>query len=135
MKWNRVLTLIVVVALGALAAQAQSGVVLKATIPFNFSVGDKALSSGEYTINSLSPDVQTLVDVNGSGKMLFMTSPIVTNDAVDPKLVFYCRGGDCNLAQIWTPYAGHQLRLSSAQKRIAKLGDLKIVAAVVTRAH
>jgi hypothetical protein len=47
---------------------------------------------------------------------------------VAPTLVFYCNSGDCTLAQVWTPYAGHQVKLSKSQQRIAKADGHKIVA-------
>jgi hypothetical protein len=79
---------------------------IKANIPFGFSIGDKELPSGKYSIgraNQNSDDiVLAITDVNGRSKALQMSSSIQTWRVKDrPTLVFHRYGDQYFLFQVW----------------------------------
>src|SRR3954465_8764227 len=82
---NRVLVLMIV-ALCAVAVQAQSEKMLKADVPFDFSIGDRQLASGSYTITSMGHEIECWQDLNNKQTTLFMTIPDIAQKPVAPKL-------------------------------------------------
>jgi hypothetical protein len=118
---NRVL-LVLVVALCAVAAQAQSRALVMGTVPFDFYVGNQAVPSGEYTIGSIQPNVQAWYNEQGTGKFMFMTNPIEKiGQPQRAKLVFDKLGDAYYLAEIWTADGGHEVVAKPKALKLARL--------------
>jgi hypothetical protein len=124
MKRHLSLTLVMLAAflLPAVSAQAQ---MLKATIPFDFSVGQATLPAGDYVVSKPgnSQNVLVIRAENGGGNAFAMTGSVTsasTND--NGKLVFNRYGSQYFLSQVWAAGSdsGHQLRPSKAEREIAK---------------
>ena len=107
------------------AAQAQEPRV-KANIPFDFVVGDRAMPAGEYlvtpggasaaiSISSLDRADTALVIAHACGS---------SGPSRDTKLVFHALAGRYFLAQVWTAGydQGREVRMSKTEVQLAKNG-------------
>ena len=116
------LGMFILLAVGIGNAQEES-LILKATIPFDFSIGKQSFSAGEY---SLKPSVQhTMLLRNDRGQVL---TSIATNSvessgaALSTKLVFNGYSGRYFLAQVWQEgnNRGQQVIKSPVEIEIAR---------------
>jgi hypothetical protein len=121
---------ITVIAVCAVAVQAQSQTLLKADIPFNFSIGDRELASGSYTVRGITDKVQVWQDSNHGQTTMVMTIPKESRDFVAPKLVFHRYGDQYVLAEVWANSGSEVLKGKAAQK-LAKAGQPTIVAVLL----
>jgi hypothetical protein len=139
MKNLRSILLASTVLLLATAAQAQTTNV-KASIPFNFVVGDHAYSAGEYTVKSIAIDSPAIrVDnADESEKGITLSNACSkAQPAVGTTLVFQRLGDNYFLYQIWTEgnSLGREFPMSKAEVKIAKNysnPELAIVAANIS---
>lgn len=114
--------------LGALAfgctAHAQRAErVIKASIPFEFSVGDQTFPAGNYLVVSVAPTQLELRDADNRGLTKVLTDPVQTlKTPASPKLLFYSKGGQQALARVWQEdYSiGQELRLPKSWTKAAK---------------
>jgi hypothetical protein len=123
----------------ATAAQAQTTNV-KASIPFDFVVGDHAYSAGEYTVKSLSqgsPAIR-IDNADESEKGITLSNACSKGQPADgTTLVFQRLGGNYFLYQVWTEGSslGREFPMSKAEVQLAKNNskpDLVIVAANIS---
>jgi len=136
MKNLRSVLLALTVLLLATAAQAQTTNV-KASIPFDFVVGDHAYTAGEYTAKSMSESSSAIRIDNGdeSEKGITLSNECQKGQpATQTTLVFQRLGNNYFLYQIWTEgnSLGRQLRVSKKEAQLAKNDskpELVIVAA------
>ena len=129
--WTRILML-VVVALSVVAAQAQSNVMLKGTVPFAFNIGDNQLPSGTYTVNSVGHEMESWYDENGRGLFFIRTIPMgKTADLATTKLVFHRYGGQYFLVEVWNDGNSHELKISGREKQLAKSQPYETVAVLM----
>ncbi len=124
MKNLRSILLALTVLLLATAAQAQTTNV-KASIPFDFVVGDHAYTAGEYTVKSMAIDgVAIRIDnADESEKGITLSNPCSSGQpATGTKLVFQRLGNNYFLYQIWTEgnSTGREFRKSKTQVQLAK---------------
>jgi hypothetical protein len=139
MKNLRSILLALTVLLLATAAQAQTTNV-KASIPFDFVVGDHAYSAGDYTVKSLSQDSAAIRIDNADESEKGITLSNVCSSgqpATGTKLVFQRLGSNYFLYQIWTEgnSLGREFRMSKTQVQLAKnhsKPELVIVAANIS---
>jgi hypothetical protein len=139
MKNLRSILLALTVLLLATAAQAQTTNV-KATIPFDFVVGDHAYSAGEYTVKSVSQGSAAIRIDNAdeSEKGITLSNACSkAQPAVGTTLVFQRLGDNYFLYQVWTEgnSAGRQFRTSKKEVQLAKNfsePELVIVAANIS---
>ena len=116
------------------ATQAQS-IMLKASIPFDFVVGEKRLPSGEYHVKSLSQAVTEIQSKDGRSTVIILTTGIQAGKISDVgKLVFNCYGDYYFLSRIWAPSTdmGRQLPKSRLEREVAwrtSTGGITIIAA------
>jgi hypothetical protein len=128
------------VLLMATAAQAQETKV-KANVPFDFVVGDRAYAAGEYTLKSMSDNGITIrIDSTLEGAPALVNSNACASlkPATGTKLVFHRLGGNYFLYQVWIEgnTSGRQFPISRAEVQVAQnheKPELVIVAANITR--
>jgi hypothetical protein len=96
---------------------------LEVKIPFDFTVGAKRMSAGEYTVKYDVPGSLWVVRRDGKAACVVLTMAV--QGKVTPevgKLVFNRYGDSYFLAQIWSPGydQGRQLPKSKAELEIAR---------------
>lgn len=87
MKRIPTLSLIILAALSAIPAIAQ-GVVLKADVPFGFTVGDTYLPAGHYTVSSPSSGIIRVANEDTNGAATVSTIHGFKDPGNGSKLVF-----------------------------------------------
>lgn len=99
---------------------------VRANVPFNFTVGSKALPAGTYDIEGLSSSGANMLLVkarDGSGRMIVGSNAAESvNGANKTKLVFNRYRDQYFLSEIWVEGATHgrQLPKTSREKELAK---------------
>jgi hypothetical protein len=96
---------------------------IKATIPFEFSVGDKIFPAGNYWLVSTPPAFLQLRDDAGHSLATVLTNSVQSlNATATPKLQFLSEGGHFRLAQVWQGSypRGQQLQSRKASTKVAK---------------
>jgi hypothetical protein len=139
MKNLRSILLALTVLLLATAAQAQTTNV-KASIPFDFVVGDHAYTAGEYTVKSLSQSSSAIRIDNAdeSEKGITLANECQKGQpATQTTLVFQRLGNNYFLYQIWTEgnSLGRQFRVSKKETQLAmnyRKPELVVVAANIS---
>ena len=104
-------------------AQAQTR--LQADVPFAFSLGQSAMSAGEYEINSAGQDLLLIRNSGANEAQLLVKSQYVQGrDAGRPRLVFHKYGDQYFLSQIWDGNSniGVELPVSHREKEIKMAG-------------
>lgn len=132
------LSTLVVLAM-ATAAHAQTAV--KATIPFDFVVGNQAYSAGEYTVKSIGTGTNLLRIDNvqdGSARMLLSNSCEHLVPREKTAMVFHRVGDHYFLTQIWIQgnSEGREFPMSRSELQISQnreKPELVIVAANISR--
>jgi hypothetical protein len=140
MKNLRTALLALTVLLLATAAHAQQTNV-KADVPFDFVVGDRAYPAGEYTVKSISDSGMALrIDNTQEPEMglILSNSCHSLQPSTGTKLVFQRLGDHYFLYQIWTEgnSSGREFPKSKAQTQLAQnrqKPQLLIVAANISR--
>lgn len=110
------------------SAQGQSlAIRIRANIPFDFSVADKKLSSGKYSIGRARRDsddtVLSILDVDGSSRAIPFSSSVQTLQAKDKAtLVFHRYGDQYFLFQVWPAgeTTGRQFYKSRSERDIQR---------------
>ena len=103
-------------------ANAQTGPTHRVTIPFNFIVGEKSFSAGEYTVNfGVSSALREgLFLRSADGKQSAIVNQVISKNAVtnsgEPNLVFYVADQHYYLAEINTQQKSVELRSSHIKK-------------------
>jgi len=110
---------------GALAlgsAQAQrTERIIKASIPFEFSVGRQTFPAGTYSLVITSPVFLQVRDCAGHTLATVLTNSVEANPAASPKLRFTSEGGHYTLAQVWQgDDSGEQLPSPRPSTKLAK---------------
>ena len=110
----------------AISVAAQSSRSKITTIPFSFTVGEKTLPAGEYTVEPYTTQKVWLVrSRDGLSSVLFNTNGIRAFETQDNgKLVFRQYGGQHFLSQIWTAgeNAGRELVVRRPKGELSKNG-------------
>jgi hypothetical protein len=120
---KRMVMLSVLTMLATVSAHAQSGKQFTVTIPFDFSVGGKDLSAGQYRVG---PATQTsgeglvLRRTDGRAGVFVLSSRIQTEAAQqESKLVFRRYGNQYFLGEVWTSGRNIGRELPSSRKERA----------------
>jgi len=112
--------------LAAVPAQAQlPGEPIRVTIPFDFSVRGKTLSSGKYEIRRIGdqPDALLVYNLTNHQHAVFESEPVETSKTPRrSEVVFHEYGDTYFLAQIWTSGedTGREVLPSRAEKRLER---------------
>ena len=137
-KVSKVFVVLAVAAvIGLPAVYAQSPVMLKADVPFDFTIGNQDFSAGECTVQAFSTDVTVIRNLDTRQAKIVLTNAVLAGKTPsEAKLIFHRYGERYFLAQIWTPanVYGRQLPKSKAEREMAASHakrDTVAVAAVV----
>jgi hypothetical protein len=115
-----------ILAFSAVPGHAQGEPKVKATIPFNFVIGDKELKAGEYLIKPVgslrSQNLLQFRSENGDVQQIALTLPIETKKAGNhERLVFHHDGNQYFLSQVWLSgdENGHELIPGAQENKAA----------------
>jgi hypothetical protein len=114
------------------ATQAQSS--FKATIPFDFAVGNKRLPAGEYQIKPAAEKVMVIQSTDARSSAVAMTIGVQAGKSNDVgKLVFNRYGDQYFLSKIWPPAStdGRELSKSRLEREVAAQSRVKPAATAV----
>ena len=126
------IAMIVLVGSLAVVAQAQtnSSITLIANIPFQFSIGNKTLPAGEYTVRSIIDDSSTVVlriqSRDGSTNALFLTCRVEGKAQNRARLVFHRYGNRYFFAQAWVD--GDSAHLEAQTSRAEHAAERQLAA-------
>ena len=116
----------VVLATACVSVQAQSlQYRIRVNIPFDFSIADKKLPAGNYSvgraIQNSDNTVLSILDGRGHTKEMHMSIPVLSADTKNQAtLVFHRYGDEYFLYQVWTAgeTTGRQFPKSSAERAL-----------------
>ena len=120
------IVLLTVAGLTTAKAQTNGSPELRANIPFDFSVGNKTMPAGEYSVrcaNATSPrKVLQLRSRDGRAGVFIQTNSVIGKIQDSAKLVFNRYGDHYFFAQAWLPAdsTGMQALKSQSEKQIAR---------------
>lgn len=120
------LMLIVVLALATAVASAksQSANRVVADIPFEFSIGYKAMPAGEYSVKTIASSSNALMIQSADGKTaaVRLTQETGRSKNKHARLVFHRYGEKYFLAEVWNgvDQSGRELLKSQEEKAIAR---------------
>jgi hypothetical protein len=142
MKNLRYGVLILGVLLMANAAKAQQTNV-KAFVPFDFVVGNRAYSAGEYLLKS-SRVSDSIIQIDNLKTPETTTVNVLSNACTSPlpstetKLVFHRRGGEYFLSQVWIAGndSGREFPRSQTERKLAQNHEnAELVTVAANRSH
>jgi hypothetical protein len=116
-------TLSLFVTLAAVSAHAQSNMRLNVNIPFDFSVGNKVLPSGEYTVRYVTQEILVIRSADCSATQVFLTYfTQASKTRNESSLVFNRYGDQYFLATIWTAGndSGHEISESRSERELVR---------------
>jgi hypothetical protein len=117
-------SLLLMVTAVSVAAQSERSKITN--IPFSFTVGEKTLPAGEYTVEPNRRDydkVWLVQSRDGHSSVLFTTMPVQASETQEKtKFVFHKYGDQYFLSQIWTPggNSGRELLMPRVERELAK---------------
>lgn len=118
------LALICLFAVSSAKAQSTNRLVLKADIPFEFTVGKVRLPAGEYTVRSVSDssDILQLRSADGHAGALVQMNSVYGKTDEGAKLIFSRYGSHYFFAQAWMPATrtGLEATKSGAERAIKR---------------
>jgi hypothetical protein len=130
---NVVLTAGLSALLGSLTLTAQDQKAV-ANIPFAYHVGQKTLTSGEYTIQKINPfGMFQLRDDQLRHSMFLAMTPLDTGRKNESKLTFSCYAGECSLSELWIAGNGYRstakppVRLANNQIGVVALVSIPLL--------
>lgn len=115
-----------VVGLSTAKAQFSGSTSLIVNIPFEFSVGNKNLPAGEYTVRCINAGsdlkVLQLRSKDGQAVAMVRTNSVIGKSQEHARLIFNRYGDDYFFAQAWLPAdnTGMQAPRSRSERRIAR---------------
>jgi hypothetical protein len=107
---------------------------LRASVPFEFTVGDKTLAAGDYNVSAITMDGDTIKIGSAASQSAVRQAVTVTGKAQNARLVFHRYGQRYFLAQVWSAgdSEGRQL-MKSQQERAIEKEEAKIASQRGTR--
>ena len=121
-----VIVLVTVAGLSTAKAQTSGNPQLIANVPFAFSVGEKTLPAGEYTVRCTNPDspakILQLRSKNGHDSALVQTNSVIGKIENNARLVFYRYGDQYFFAQAWLP--ADSIGMQTPKSRTEKAREL-----------
>lgn len=111
-----------ILALSAVPGDAQDGPRIKATIPFNFVVGNKELKAGDYVIQRVRESgVLTFRNEDTGDQQIAFAVPVESTKTGNQESLIFDRCGDeYFLSQIWlSANEGHEFVRGAQEKKVA----------------
>jgi hypothetical protein len=100
MKFCRVSLFFALLIAVCLPAVAQTG--MRANIPFNFVAAGQSLPAGQYVVAPVFKDGHTAWRIySDNANVHLLTSPVESQKAHNPSLVFFQAGGVYSLVEFW----------------------------------
>lgn len=119
MQFRKLFAPVVLAALGATSAAAQSPETLQVTVPFAFTVNSVYMPAGEYSISRSGAEGSALLTVRStdSRRTLFFAGSVAAQGsaAAQSSLVFRHEGAEYTLADIW--WGGYSTGVQLAPSR------------------
>jgi hypothetical protein len=121
--------------------QAETQPLLKASIPFSFTVGNQSFPAGDYTISTVQVQARDVIELQSSDGKRASFVPTHPAYSLDPsaqtKLIFQHYGSEYFLSQIWTlgRTSGRELVLPDHSKELAQNGSTRDVTTIVAIAR
>jgi hypothetical protein len=109
--------------LGLSLATAQTSATLKASVPFGFSVGEKAMPAGECVIRTQAGPNVVAVKCGDNSATFALANNVDEKDRKAPaRLIFHRYGDRYYLSQIWPGYggSGSQLPATAREREMTK---------------
>jgi len=125
------LVILVIAFASAVVSNAQSTISVVANIPFEFSVGNKALPAGEYTVQTVPSSNSALMvrSANGKSAAIRLTEESDrTNGKAHAHLQFRRYGDRYFLTEVWDGFEPTGRRLLRSQEERAIEGELASIA-------
>jgi hypothetical protein len=123
-----------ILALSAVPGHAQDGAKIKATIPFNFVVGNKELKAGDYVIQRMNDSGALLFrsEDGNDRQIVFAVRMESTQTGNHERLLFHHDGDQYFLSQVWLSgdEDGHELIPGVQEKAAANHSTSDQVVAV-----
>jgi hypothetical protein len=125
-KGLTMLALLLTLALATTVATAngQNQSAVKANVPFGFTVGDNALSAGEYSVSAIGVghDALAIQAINAKDNAVRLVNTTAGSAEKSSKLVFHRYGNTFFLSEVWTAgeAQGRQLLKSHQERAIEK---------------
>lgn len=129
MKYVRtMITTVLLLAAASVVVQAQERPILRATVPFAFTVENTALPAGTYTFYVLPPYTMTLKVQSSDGRKTVFIPAIPSRklqESKEMKLVFHRFGNEYFLAQVWEKGSDlhRDVRRGSRARELARNGE------------
>jgi hypothetical protein len=126
------IAMIVLVGSLAISAKAQTNgrMALIANIPFQFSIGNKSLPAGEYTVQSISDDSSNVLlrmqSRDGKTSAMLLTSTVEGKALDRARLVFHRYGNQYFFTQAWVD--GHSTGLEARKSRAERAAERELTA-------
>lgn len=114
-------TLSLFLMLTATSVYAQSGTVLVANIPFEFTIENKAFPAGKYIVTYIDTKLMRIQSQDRSQSMLVFTSPVEARNT-QSKLVFHRYEDEYFLSTLWTTgnEVGRRVRMSRSEREVIR---------------
>jgi hypothetical protein len=114
------LTTVLLMAAGSAYAQLGSRGEVRANVPFDYKVGNAAMTAGDCSIRAAGTGNVLAIRCAGSEAKLALTSPVSGKPASETKLVFHKYGDEYFLAQVWVQgeNTGQQFPKTHAEKEL-----------------
>ena len=120
------IVLLTVAGLSTAQAQTSGTTELRASIPFEFSIGNQTMPAGEYVVYCTNPtsgmNVLKLSSRDGRATVMVQTNSVISKKQANARLVFNRYGDQYFFAQAWLPVdsVGMQVSKSRNEKRITR---------------
>jgi hypothetical protein len=121
------LTVALAFAAAVISANAQASNRLSAVIPFDFIVGNQTMTSGDYSVRSITDNGQGLVirsDDSGKSVMRLSNSIAAKRNNTQARLVFHRYGQRYFLAQVWAGAGSEGRQLTESREESAVRHEL-----------
>ena len=121
-------TTVLLLAAASVVVQAQERPILRATVPFAFTVENTALPAGTYTVYVLAPYTMMIKVQSADGRKAVMIAAIPSQELKESKqvkLVFHRFGNEYFLAQVWEQGSKvhRNLRSGNRARELTRNGD------------
>ena len=114
------LSALLLIGAASIHAQADDQAILKATVPFDFTVANTTLPAGTYSVSVLTPDnIVRLQGTDGHSAAFVYSTPLsIAGGTKDTRLVFQHLGSKYFLSQIWEQ--GNEVRREVSTGNLAR---------------